>query len=211
MIAESILAQMRELKLEGMVAEYSSQRDNISEYAHLSFDERLGLLINAEWNRKKTNRINKYIHDASFAIPSATIDGIEYHPDRKLDRSQIMDFATCAFIRAGNHIIIEGAAGNGKTYIACALGNAACRRDMSVRYIRLPELLDELAIARSEDRFKKVVKSYQRVKLLILDEWLLRILTPTEAYNLLEIIEARCENGSMIFCTHYSVVGQKSC
>ena len=99
-----------------------------------------------------------------------------------------------------------GASGNGKTYIACALGNAACRKFKTVRYIRLPELLDELSIARSNGEFAKVIKAYKKVDLLILDEWLIRKLTPNDAYDLLEIIEARIEK-SMIFCTQYQAEG----
>ncbi len=99
-----------------------------------------------------------------------------------------------------------GASGNGKTYVACALGNAACRKFKSVRYIRLPELLDELSIARTNGEFAKVIKVYKKVDLLILDEWLIRKLMPNDAYNLLEIIEARIEK-SMIFCTQYHAEG----
>ncbi len=184
MIMEAILSQLREMHLDGMVSELTSQLDNPTEVAHLSFEERFGMLVGAEWSRKKTNRINRYITQAKFAIPSATIDGIEYHPDRHLDRAQMTDFALCKFVKEGRHIVFKGAAGNGKTY--------------------LPELLDELAIARDNGEFHKVVTAYKRVRLLILDEWLIRILTPTEAYNLLEIIEARYNGGSTIFCTQYS-------
>ena len=91
---------------------------------------------------------------------------------------------------------------NGKTFIACALGNAACRKFKSVRYIRMPELLDEFNIAKVNGEFAKVIKAYQKADLLILDEWLIRKLAPNEAYDLLEIIEARIER-SMIICTQY--------
>ena len=84
----------------------------------------------------------------------------------------MLRFATCNYIDEGRHIILMGASGNGKTYIACALGNAACRKYKSVRYIRLPELLDELSIARTNGEFAKVIKAYRKVDLLILDEWL---------------------------------------
>ena len=204
MLNESILSQLREMKLDGMVKELTNQFEHPEEFAHLSFQERLGLLVTAEWSRKKTNRINRYITQARFSIPSATVDAIEYYQDRCLDRTQIMDFALCKFIYERHNIILKGAAGNGKSYIACALGNAACRRDMSVRYIRLPELLDELQIAHEEQNFQKVVAAYKRFKLLIIDEWLIRVLTPSEAYDLLELIEARYDKGSIIFCTQYS-------
>lgn len=85
-------------------------------------------------------------------------------------------------------------------------GNAACRKFKTVRYIRLPDLLDELTIARANNEFRKVIKAYKKVDLLILDEWLIRKLTPNDAFNLLEIIEARIEK-SMIFCTQYHAEG----
>lgn len=140
-------------------------------------------------------------------MPSASIEGIEYFDDRRLDKAQILRFATCKYLDDGHHIILKGASGNGKTYLACAIGNAACRKFKSVRYIRMPELLDELSVARSCGDFKKAVKAYQKVDLLILDEWLIRCLTPQESYDLLEIIEARCKRGSIIFCTQYETEG----
>lgn len=100
-------------------------------------------------------------------------------------------------------IILKGASGNGKTYLACALGHAACRKFKSVKYIRMPELLDELSIAKGCGTFKKAIKSYKKVDLLILDEWMIRPLAAQEAYDLLEIVESRCEAGSIIFCTQY--------
>ena len=111
------------------------------------------------------------------------------------------------YLDDGHHIILKGASGNGKTYLACAIGNAACRKFKSVRYIRMPELLDELSVARSCGDFKKIVKVYQKVDLLILDEWLIRCLTPQESYDLLEIVESRCKHGSIIFCTQYETEG----
>jgi len=95
---------------------------------------------------------------------------------------------------------------SGKTYIACALGNAACRRFKKVQYIRMPELLDELSIARSGGTLKKVLESYKKKDLLILDEWLIRPLSPQESYDMLEIVEARCHK-STIFCTQYESEG----
>ena len=118
----------------------------------------------------------------------------------------MLRFATCYYVDEGRHIILKWSSGNGKTYIACALGNAACRKFKTVRYIRLPDLLDELTIARANNEFKKVIKAYKKVDLLILDEWLIRKLTPHESVDLLEIIEARVA-GSMIFCTQYHAEG----
>ena len=147
---------------------------------------------------------------AHFALSDASVEGIEYYEDRKLDKAQMLRFSTCKFIDEGHHIILKGASGNGKTYIACALGNAACRRFKSVQYIRMPELLDELSIARGCGDLQKVLKVYKKVDLLIVDEWLIRCLNPQESYDLLEIAEARCGQNpgkSMILCTQYETDG----
>ena len=122
---------------------------------------------------------------------------------RKLDKAAILRFATCQYITEGHHVILKGASGNGKTYIACALGNAACRKFKTVKYIRMPELLDDLNVAKGCGELKKIIRSYQKTELLILDEWLIRVLTAQESYDLLEIIEARSQKGSIIFCTQY--------
>ena len=150
------------------------------------------------------------IRNAHFSAPSASVESIEYYEDRQLDKSQILRFSTCKYIEEGHHIILKGASGNGKTYIACALGNAACRRFKSVQYIRMPELLDELSIARGCGDLQKILKSYKKRDLLIIDEWLIRCLTPQESYDLLEIMEARCgqtPSRSMILCTQYEPEG----
>lgn len=118
----------------------------------------------------------------------------------------MLRLSTCRYIDEGHHVILEGASGNGKTYIACALGNAACRRFKKACHIRMPELLDELTIARSSGELKKLLTAYKNVDLLILDEWLIRPLTPQESYDLLEIAEARYQR-SMIFCTQYQSEG----
>lgn len=165
-----------------------------------------GLAGKCEWNRRQSNKLNRFIRNAHFAVPSATVEGIECHEDRKLDKAQMLRFATCQYIDVGHHIILKGASGNGKTYIACALGNAACRRFKKVQYIRMPELLDELSIARSGGTLKKVLESYKKKDLLILDEWLIRPLSPQESYDILEIVEARCHK-STIFCTQYESEG----
>lgn len=143
---------------------------------------------------------------ASFSQPTACIENIEYLPDRKLDKARLLRFATCQYISDNHHIILKGASGSGKTYLACALGNAACRKYKTVRYIRMPELLDELNLSKADGSFRKTIKAYQKVDLLIIDEWLIRKLTPHETYNLLEVVEARVNSsrGSMIFCTQYN-------
>jgi DNA replication protein DnaC len=138
------------------------------------------------------------------------MEDIEYRSDRKLDREQLLQLSTCSYLRNKHNIIILGATGAGKTYLGCALGMAACRHFFSVKYIRLPDLLDELTVARGEGIFQKVVQSYKKIDLLILDEWLLIPLPASESRDLLEIIEARYNRCSTIFLSQFDISGWHS-
>ena len=207
MIRQSTVDLLREMRLGGMASELERQISDAESFRELSFEDRLALLVDAEWNRRQKNKYQRCLHNARLSIPNVTVEGIEYYEDRKLSRKDFTLLSTCKYIEDEHHIIFKGASGNGKTYLACALGEAACRKHLSVRYIRMPELLDELCYAKANNEFKKVVKAYQKVDLLILDEWLIRCLTPEESYNLFEIIEARTKHGSTIFCTQFETEG----
>jgi len=224
---QQTIDMLTEMKMTAMAAEFANQIQDAS-FNLLGFEERLSMLVTAEWNRRQNNKVTRLMRNAEFGIPSAVMEEIEYHEDRKLDKAQLLRLAACNYIDEGHHVVLEGASGNGKTYIACALGNAACRRMKTVappsmhtppfrgnaacrrmktvRYIRMPELLDELNIARSNGSLKKLMKAYKKVELLILDEWLIRPLTSQESYDLLEIAEARSSR-STIFCTQYQPEG----
>jgi len=206
MIDNSTLEKLREMKMNGFAAELENQIKTIETYSQLSFEERIGLLVDAEWNRRQNNKFNRLLHSARFSNNDACIEGIEYIEDRHLEKKEILRYATCKYINDGRHIILKGASGNGKTYIACALGNSACRRMKTVHYVRMPEILDELNIARVNGEFAKVIKAYKKVELLIIDEWLIRKLTPQESYDMLELAEARSRK-LMIFCTQYEPCG----
>ena len=143
------IERLRTMKMNSFASELERQMEDKDSYSHLGFEERLALLVDSEWNRRQDNKLTRFIRNARFSAPSATIEGIEYIEDRHLNKAKMLRFATCQYINDGRHIILQGASGNGKTYIACALGNAACRKYKSVRYIRMPELLDELSIART--------------------------------------------------------------
>ena len=207
MIRQPTVDLLREMRFGGMASELERQLADSESFRELSFEDRLALLVDAEWNRRQKNKYQRCLHNARLSIPNATVEGIEYYEDRKLSRKDFALLSTCKYIEDEHHIIFKGASGNGKTYLACALGEAACRKHLSVRYIRMPELLDELCYAKANNEFKKVVKACQKVDLLILDEWLIRCLTPEESYNLFEIIEARTKHGSTIFCTQFETEG----
>lgn len=207
MINSTTIDMLRSMRMSSMANEFERQLMDPNSYAALSVEERIALIVDAEWNKRQENKLNRRIHDAYLSIPSASMEEVEYIEDRHLDKAQLTRLSTCGYIEERHHIILKGATGSGKTYLACALGKAACRKLKTVRYIRLPELLDQLTLARAENIFKKVIKTYMKVDLLILDEWLLRCLTHQEAYDLLEIIEARINHGATIFCTQYDTDG----
>jgi len=206
MVNEATISKLYEMGLTTMAASY---RQHMSDNGinKLPFDERFGLLVDIEWTKRKNNRLKRIIRSADFPISSACIEDIEYRFDRKLNREQISQLATCAYIPEKHNIIILGATGTGKTYLSCAFGIAACRHFHSVKYIRLPDLLDELLVARGEGTFRKTMQGYKKIDLLILDEWLLSPLTDLESRDLLEIVDTRSGHCSTIFSSQFSPAG----
>jgi DNA replication protein DnaC len=206
MVNEATMDKLREMQLDTMAEAFRKQESDPS-FTGLSFGERLGLLVDAEWSMRKSRRLTRLIRGAQLHFPHACVEDIEYHEDRKLDRAIITKLSTCAFIQDKHNIIITGASGAGKTYMACAFGIAACKNFLRVKYVRLPELLNDLAVARNVGTYKKLMQQYKRVDLLILDEWLLHKLKEPEARDLLEIVEARHQKSSTVFLSQFSPAG----
>jgi DNA replication protein DnaC len=206
MINEATINKLHDMKLSAMAENYRQQmKDN--KMNALAFSERFGLLVDHEWVTRKNNRLKRLIHRAGFPISSACVEDIEYRSDRKLDKEQLLQLSTCSYITDKLNITILGATGSGKTYLGCALGMAACRHFFNVKYIRLPDLLDELSIGRGEGIFKKIMRDYKKIDLLILDEWLLTPLSASESRDLLEIVESRYSRCSTVFLSQFDVSG----
>ncbi len=206
MTTQSTINKLIEMRLTAMADAFRTQlRDNALN--NLSFEERIELLVDIEYTSRKNNRLKRLIRNANFDQSYASIADLNYSAGRKLDKSEINRLATCEYIADKHNIIIMGAAGAGKSYLACAFGMEACKHYYTVKYVRLPELLTDLAIARGEGIYKKVLSQYRKVSLLILDEWMLVSLTETEARDLLEIIHARHKKASTIFCSQFSPAG----
>lgn len=203
MIRDSTLSKLNEMRLTAMAEAFQAQLQD-STFQELSFEERFGIMVDIEWSRRKSNKLLRLIHKADLKFSSASVEDIHYLPDRKLDKAQIARLASCQYISDKHNVIIMGASGNGKSFLSCALGIAACRNFYTVKYIRLPDLLDELTVARGEGVFKKTMRQYKTVDLLILDEWLLSPLNDAAARDLLEIVEARYQLGSIIFCSQFA-------
>ena len=206
MLTENTVSKLQEMKLTAMARAFNEQLTDPA-ISDLSFEDRFGLLVDQEWTSRKNNHLKRLIKRAKFSEPGACIENIEYHSDRNLDKTQIARLASCNYITEHHNVILLGATGSGKTYLACALGMAAARNFLTVRYVRLPELLTELAIARGNGTYRKVIQQYKKPALFIIDEWLLYPLQETEARDLLEIAEARYKNASTIFCSQFDIPG----
>jgi DNA replication protein DnaC len=200
------IVKLIEMKLPGMADALKKQLNN-PEFSQLSFEERVGILIDSEWCRRRNNQLDRLLKQANFRYPSACLEDIEYHQDRNLIHAEITTLGTCSYIQHKRNVIIMGATGAGKSYIACALGVSACRERYNCRYIRLPELFTEIELARVTQTYRKLMSQYKKLPLLLLDEWLLNPLSPTEARDLLEIVESRHDNCSTIFISQTATEG----
>lgn len=205
---EQTLSKLYEMNLNGMAESYKEQALN-KEFQKMSFEDRFSLLVDLEHSRRKSNKLQRLIKSATFLNANACIEDIEYYEDRKLNKELILKLASGSYIHDSHNIILKGPTGSGKSYLSSAFGVSACRQFYTVKYIRLPELLDELSLAKlaADGSYRKCIKKYTKVDLLILDEWLLTELSTDEAAILLEISEARHKVASTIFCSQIDPSG----
>jgi len=198
--------KLHEMKLRVMAESFNQQILDPA-FNTLTFEERFGLIIDSEWNQRKNNRLAHLLQVANFSDTTACIEDIEYHADRQLDKSLIIRLSTCNYIHEKHNVIVLGASGAGKSFMACALGVAACRNFIKTKFMRLPDLLNDIAVARGQGTYKKFMNQLKKIPLLILDEWMLVPLTELEARDLLEIVEARHKRASSIFVSQFSPKG----
>jgi DNA replication protein DnaC len=206
MINNSTKNKLIEMHLSAMADVFVLQESDPS-MKDVAFDERFGMLVDAEYTSRKNNRYKRLIKKAELEQPDASIAGIDYHSGRKLNRELINRLATCDYISDFRNIFITGATGSGKTYLACAFGLAACKRYYSTKFVRMPDMLIELQAAREEGTFSKVIAKYTKPVLLIIDEWLLIRLNDKEVRNLFEVISKRRKHSSTIFCSQFLEAG----
>jgi DNA replication protein DnaC len=205
MLTNETTCKLQEMHLSVMAESFSEQLKD-PQYNGMSFEDRFALLVDAEWASRKSNHLSRLIKNAGYAL-NACIEDVEYLPERKLDRTQILRLASCAYVQEAHNVILLGATGSGKTYLACALGMSASRNFYTVKYIRLPGLLVEISLARGDGTYREYMKKLKKVKLLIIDEWLLYPLKENEARDVLELVEARSKISSTIFCSQFDVPG----
>ena len=194
MLNNQTIEKLRDMKLKTM-AQMLSQPD--PSYLELSFEERLGLMVEKEWMAKKNSKIKRLLRNANLGL-NACIEDIDYSSNRTINKQSILELASCDFIEKSLNIITTGKTGSGKTYLICAFGNSACRKGYTVKYFRIPELLLEIQEAKSNGQYSKFMKGLQSTRLLILDDIGLKSYTLEESRDILEIAESRYNKGSMI-------------
>jgi len=206
MTNQSTIDKLIEMRLTSMSDAFIIQMKD-PKMKDITFEDRFGLLVDIEYNTRKSNSLKRLIKRADFDQPEAHIAGIDYTSGRKLNRNLIERLATCEYITEYRNIFITGATGSGKTYMACAFGMEACKQRYKTAYIRLPDLLLELDMARSNGTYKKVLAKYANPVLLIIDEWLLLKPTEAEQHDIMELLHRRRKRSSTIFCSQYDPSG----
>ena len=202
MTNQSTIDRLIEMRLTAMAEAFRSQL-NDSKYQEVSFEDRFGIMVDIEFCSRKNNRLKRLIKNAGFDQPDANIMDINYTSGRKLNKDLIRKLATCEYISDHRNIFITGATGCGKTYMACAFGMEACKQYYNTKYVRLPDLLIDLEMARNEGNYKKVMSKYSNPVVLILDEWLLLKPNEAEQRDIFELLHRRRRRSSTIFCSQY--------
>ncbi len=199
-----IVDKLISVKLNGMAEGLREQSGN-RVYNELSFDERFGMLVDKEIIYRENRRLKTLLSKARFRNPNACVEDIDFRARRRLEKQFILKLSQNEWIRDSYNIIITGSTGAGKTYIACALGNGACRTGIRTCYVRLPRLLQEMRISRADGSYIKLLRTLSRVKLLIVDDWGLSPLSDTERKDFLEIMDDRHNVRSTIISSQIPV------
>ena len=203
MLIHPMLDKLQTLRFFGMLSALEEQI-KMPDIENLSFDERFGLLIDREMIDRQNRRFKTRLRKAKLR-QNACLEDIDFRHPRGLDKSLMMQLASGQWIKEANNLLIIGPTGVGKTYLACALAHKACQLDYSALYFRLPRLLQQLDIAKGDGRYGKLLKSFAKTNLLVIDDWGLKKLIKEQSHDLLEIFEDRHRLQSTIITSQLPV------
>ena len=204
MLNEQTLDQMNSLGLKGMAA-WAALQANAAAAHSLSTAEWVGLAVDAEAQDRAQRKRERMLKQAKLRQPDACLEGLDYTVSRGLDRSIIAGLSNCAWIHAYQHVVVSGHTGTGKSYVACALAQQAVRMGLSAVFKRFPRMLEEMEVARADGSLPKYRHQLARAKLLVLDDWAVAPITVRGRQDLLEVVEDRCDTGSLLITSQLPV------
>lgn len=170
MLNEPTLEKLRRLGLHGMAKAWEIHQSEAN-LGDLTFDERLGLLVDAEYFARENKRLTRLLREAKLKISQACIENIDYSPKREIDKAAIRQLATCLWVQEHRSVLVTGMTGVGKTYVACALAQQACRNGYRALYWRASRFFQDLALARADGTYGKLLARLARVDVLLIDDW----------------------------------------
>jgi DNA replication protein len=203
------LEKLSAMRFSIMEQEYRRQME-LPAMSELSFEERLAMLVDAEWLSRQNKKLRRLLKEANLRSPEACLEDVDYDPSRKLDRAQIARLSDCAWIRESRNLFITGACGTGKTWLASAFGNAACRLGLKVKCVRVTRLLGDLSSSRNDASWTKLLAEMKKPDLLILDDFGLSPLDTLHCRDLLEIMDDRYDKSSTLITAQLPVSGWHS-
>lgn len=203
MLDQATLEKMQAMRMSAMAEAFERQLTS-PQFAELSFEERLGMLVDTEWTAREQRKLSRRLKGAKLRYP-ASLEDIDFRTSRGLDRGLVLSLGTCAWIGEHHNLLITGPTGTGKTFLACSFAERACRSGFSAHYVRAPRLLQDLAIARADGSYGRLLVKLAKIDLLAIDDWLIAGLKDQERRDLLEVIEDRSERASTLIATQLSV------
>jgi DNA replication protein DnaC len=204
MLYEPTHQKLQELRLVTMASAWEMQEKD-PKVAALSFDERFNLLVDAEYQARDNRRLTRLLKDAQLRIPDACVEDVSTSAARGLEKATLRQFSSCSWVTEHHNILVCGGTGVGKSYLACAVGQCACRKGFKVTYRRVPRLLDELALARADGTHAKVLAKLAKFDVLVLDDWGLGALRDSQRHDLLEVLEDRYGRASTVVTSQLPV------
>jgi DNA replication protein DnaC len=203
MISQTLMEKLLQLRLPAFREGLREQISN-PQYAQLSFEDRLLLLVDLECNRRLDSRTKRRLKLADFPM-QATVEDLDFSPERGLERRLILELAQCNWVDQALNILVSGATGTGKSFVACSLGTAAIRQGYSVRYFRTARFLLTLTRARQESSYLNLLRSLSRTDVLILDDWMRDPIPLSAAQDLLEVFDDRFGKSATIIAAQVPV------